>query len=164
MSIVTATQVRAIGDWSSSDYSDALLSATPYIPIGDAWLNQLCKANGYSAGYTGVTNSYKQGLLTGAECYFVARQIVLIPQKEDFKTGPVESKDVKNTERVKLAESYWNTIRELISHAGFSLKRFAFKFVGGSDYHPANKDTTQIDFNYTSEDNAFNILGGDDAS
>jgi len=160
MSIVTATQVRAIGDWSSAEYSDSLLAATPYIPIGDAWLNQVCKSNGYSAGYSGVSDSYKQGLLVGAECYFVARQIVMIPQREDFKTGPVESKDVKNSERVKLAESYWNTIKELLSHAGFSLRRFGFAFAGGSDYHPAGTDKTQIDFDYTDEDHAFNVLGG----
>ena len=161
MSIVTATQVRATGNWETTDYTDAVLNATPFIPVGDAWLNQVCKANGYSAGYTGVTDAYKKGLLVGAECNFVAYLLVSQPQREDFKAGPVESADVKNSERVKAAENYWNIIKNLLGLAGFSLKKFAWSFAGGADYHPSGTDDTQIDFDYASETHPFDVLGGD---
>jgi hypothetical protein len=163
MAIVTATQVRAVGGWESSEYSDAVLNATPFIPIGDSWLNQVCVANGYSTGYTGVTDTYKQGLLIGAECYYVARQLVLTPQREDFKTGPVESKDVKNSERVELAGYYWDLVKDYISRAGFTLRKFGFAHKGGYQYHPSGTDNTNIDFRYTSSDKAFDVLGGDEA-
>ena len=161
MAIVTATQVRAVGNWTTADYTDAVLNATPFIPIGDAWMNQLCYDNGQT-NYAGVSNAYKQALLVGAECNFIAHLLVSQPQREDFKNGPVESKDVKNSEREKAAKNYYSIAKQMIGMAGFRLNSVSFLFAGGENYNPSTTDHTNIDFAHTDSETPFNFLGGPD--
>ena len=161
MAIVTATQVRAVGNWETADYSETVLNATPYIPVGDAWLNQICYTNGYT-NYDGVSNAYHQALLVGAECNFIAHLLVSQPQREDFKTGPVESKDVKNSEREKAAAGYLKIVKNMIGMTGFRMQNIRFLFAGAENYNPDTVDDTNVDFAHTNEERPFNFLGGDE--
>ena len=158
--IVSATEVRYVGDWTSSKYSDGMLHAAPFIPAGDKWLDGVCANNGYTSYAT--CTSTATPLLRAAECYFVAGLVVSIPPKDDFQAGPVRSFSVNAKDKVALAEYYTKMTKEMLDKAGFVSQKWDFTSMGGADYHPSGYDETNVDFRYTDETTPFDFGGGEE--
>lgn len=164
MSNVTAAQVRAVGGWDSTEVTDTILGLAPYIPAGDGWLNLVLSKNGYAnlAALT-TADANKGALALGAECYYVAGLYASIPQKDDFKSGPVESKSVKAGDVKISADHLFKKAKEMIGMAGLVYYKWDAAEAGGDDYHPGGDDDTNVDFGLASNaDENFNLLGVED--
>ncbi|MDD5543901.1 MAG: hypothetical protein PHX83_12075 [Acidobacteriia bacterium] len=160
---VTSTEVRNVGNWSTTDFGTSFLYSAPFITAGDSWLNKILSNNGY-ASLTAYTTASADGgaLAKAAQCYYVAALIVSIPAKEDFQAGNVKSTEVRNTERKEMAAWYIARAKDMLDKAGMKYETWSWSYTGGDDYHPDENDNTNIDFGATDESRAFQVFGVDD--
>jgi hypothetical protein len=160
---VSATEVRYVGNWSSTEFSDTMLASAAYILAGDGWLNKIVKAAGYASLSAFTTANADAGALAkAAECYYVAALVTAIPQKEDFAAGNVKSTDVRNSEKKAMAEFFMSKAKEMLSKAGLTYEAWTWTYTGGDDYHPDGDDDTNVDFGAVTTGRAFQLLGGGD--
>lgn len=158
---VTADEVRYVGNWTATEFSDAMLTSAAYILAGDGWLNQILADNSYTLTTLTTASANKGALAKAAECFYVAHLVASIPSKEDFQAGPVKSTDVKAGDRALIAKHLLDRAREMLDRAGLKYQNWAFTCAGGDDYHPDDDDDTQIDFGVVGPDDPFFLIGGD---
>ncbi len=157
---VTSTEVRYVGNWSSTELGTCLLYSASFITAGDSWIEKICSANGYASLAALKTADANAGALAkAAECYYVASLVVSIPQKEDFAAGNVKSTDVRNTEKKEMAKYYVECAKGMLDRAGLKYESWAWSYTGGDDYHPDSDDDTNVDFGASTDERPFNTFG-----
>ncbi len=164
MANITAAQVQATGGWTTTEAPDATLALAPYIPAGDGWLNEILSNKGTDLTTLTAADADKGALALAAECYYVAHLFASRPSKNDFRAGPVESKNKKAADIVGSAEWLLKKAKEMLAKAGIVYEKYGAVTHGGDDYHPDGDEKTQIDLGlaYQDSDEELNFLGVDD--
>lgn len=161
MANIPAADVRAVLDWSATMLPDATLALIPYLPAGDAWINQICIDNGTT--FAGLATN-PLALAKGAEACYVASIAAKRALRHNFKAGPFESKNLSAKDLVGLSKSLYKDALDLCDRAGLAVEIHKAASRGGDDYHPEGTDDTQIDIGLAAQDSdyPFNIMGIDD--
>jgi hypothetical protein len=151
LSNVTADEVRFIGGYSSSDFSDALINSAAFIGAGDAWINKIISDNGSTsfASFAGA-HADEGALAKAAECWYIAMLLALSPPSDDFSTGGVSSKSNAETRR-KIAQDCFDKAKDMLSTAGLKVDNFTFGFTGGYQYSETGHDDSNVDFGTASD-------------
>jgi len=161
MANIPAADVRAVLDWSATMLPDATLALIPYLPAGDAWINQICIDNGTTFDDLSTT---KTALAKAAEAFYVASIAAKRALRHNFKAGPFESKNLSAKDLIELETSLYKDALILLDRAGLAAEIHKAASRGGDDYHPEGDDRTQIDLGLAGQDSdyPFNIMGVDD--
>lgn len=162
---VIASEVQYAGDFDSSIVTATMLASAAFIPAGDGWLNNILSNNGYASLSALTTADANKGALAkAAECYYVAALVASRPSKDDYRLGPAESKQVRDSERSEAVKRLMGMAKDQLGKAGLAYEEWGISYAGGDDYHPEGEENTQIDFGIASTgDGDWNLLGVEEA-
>jgi len=102
---------------SETELPDSILTGTPYIPAGDAWLDVLLDRS--ERTYMELSEQ-EQTLAQAAEIAFVAHKVISAAPMRGSKSGPVEIKPVSQEDISRLChelQEEWEHYLGLISCA-----------------------------------------------
>lgn len=129
---VSADEVRArLLTLTTVDVSDATLALAPYIPVGDAWLNDKL---GYT--YPGTLTTNQQAFAKAAEIAFVAYRVVTSAPTRGGKYGAIETKPIAVEDKKAIAQILKEEWRYYLNLLGISESdgSFVIDTVGGDEY------------------------------
>lgn len=143
---ITAEEVRdRLRTMVEVEASDTLLASASYIPMSEAWLDQVLTDN--SLAYSTLSTT-KQALAKAAQIDRCAYTVLASAPKEAFKAGLTDFRGI-DAALLKAAmdalKKEWN---ELLNLAGASAMtgKIGGAWSGGDDYQPDLKDTTNINW------------------
>ncbi len=163
MANIDGDDVRAAGGFHESNISDATLALTPFIPVGDAWLNKIIADNNETDLATlTAANANRGALAKAAECYYVASLVAGRASKDNLKSGSIETKNRTASAVAEDSETLYKKATAQLGKADLSVRTYHTASKGGDDYTPSGDDNTQFDFGLAEDpDYPFNVFGGD---
>ena len=139
---ITADEVRArLRTMVAAEISDKTLNSTAYIPLSEAWLDQVLSDN--SLAYSTMTTT-KQTLAKAAQIARCAWVVLAAAPKEAYKAGLTDFKGL-NPESVKNAmDSLRKEWKEMLGLCSATTINVGGASTGGDDYQPDGEDLTQV--------------------
>jgi len=124
-----------------AEVSDDLLYSSSYIPVSEAWLNQVLSDN--SLSYS-TLSSDKQTMAKAAQIARCAWIVLNSAPKEAFKGGLTEFKGVDSTLLENMMKSLKSEWKSLLGSCGASVAVVGGGYSGGDDYQPDLEDETNV--------------------
>ena len=142
---ITATETRnRLKNLTTADISDSVLEDLAFIEASEAEIDVLLTNS--SLTYSSLSSA-KQVLIKAAEIAMTCEKIVTDAPEEDFKTGALDSKGIKSTDKRIIAEELRKEWQRYLSRAGVTTITVYTAVSDGDDMIPDSEDLTNILFN-----------------